>query len=140
MDPSLKRHCLRPYVPYQIGDQAQVRTGSGEYKDGTILSIYANKEKSDDEEADDDDEEEESVLFDIELVEGRTILAGVYARDLRRFDNSSFKKGERVAVLMDDEEWTPGKILRANVDGTYYVRYFDDGERENSVTRARIRR
>jgi hypothetical protein len=138
VDDGMELRCLRPFEPYQIGDKIQVRKNVGEeYEDGTIFKIY---QKEDDD--DDDEEEDEELLFDIKLEKKREemvmVLAGIHPRDMRRFDNTAFRKGDHiVARYKDDEEWFPGRIVHVNTDGTYFIRYMD-GDLEKKVPKARI--
>lgn len=135
LDEGLGRRCLRPFEPYQVGEKVQMRRTADKYEDGTIVRIYEKEE-------DDDDDKTASpvLLFDIQLEGSSEMLVGKPAADARRFDNTTLKKGDRIAAIYNDgDEWFPGKIIRINPDGTYYIRFMD-GDIEKSVPKEGIRK
>jgi hypothetical protein len=143
IDDGMERRCLRPFVPYHVGEMIQVRKNPEEFIDGTIWKIYQNEDDDDEDdeedEEEDEDEDEEEFLFDVKLEGSNTVLGGIHPRDVRRFDNTALKKGARIAAkYKDGDKWFPGKIHRVNPDGSYWVRYMD-GDNEKKVPRERIR-
>lgn len=126
---ALERRCLRPFRPYQVGEEVQVRQSQDNDKvvwvTGIISEVYS-------------DEEDESLSFDV-TVDG-VILTEIHSEELRRLDSTSFRPGSRVAVYDEQEEyWYPAKVVLANSDGTYVVRDMDGGV-EAKVPPHRIRR
>lgn len=128
----LQRQCLRPFRPYKVDEEVQVRQAlddeeedEDEWMDGTIMKITH--------------EEAGNVSYDIQ-VEDAMVLTKIKSSHIRRKAILPFKLGDRIVARYNDEnEWFPGIIQEVNMDGTYFVRYMD-GEEEDSVPLNRIRR
>jgi hypothetical protein len=128
----VQRQCLRPFRPYKVDEEVQVRRAmdadeedEDEWIDGTIVKITH--------------EEDGNALYDIH-VEDAMILTKIKSSHIRRKAILPFKVGDRIVARYNDEnEWFPGIIQEVNKDGTYFVRYMD-GDEEDSVPLNRIRR
>lgn len=119
----LERQCLRPFQPYAIDDEVQVRVeDEQDWLDGTIVGVSHD--------------DGSNVLLDIEIEEDETILKGVATSRIRRF--VPINVGDLILARFEDgPKWFPGIIRAVNEDGTFFVQYAD-GDEEQSVPLHRI--
>jgi hypothetical protein len=119
VDESLLPHCIRRWVPYEIGETVEFRSSEEEeFYRGRIILVHEGDEEK----------------YDIEAEDG-DVLTEYTPVDLRRFIEvlNTFKIGAIVmAEFQGNEEWFPGKIVSVHGDGTYAVLY-KDGDYEEQV-------
>jgi hypothetical protein len=133
--------CVRPFVPYSLNEFLDVRVSPTTYAPGQVRAIHRL-----------------DGTFDIRLNKDGQILSRVRTKDLRRRGRSGRMKfttarlssseqhqipvtvGMRVMAglpELDSDELFPGKITKANSDGTFAV-MFDDGDFAPFVRRSLI--
>lgn len=141
----LCQKCVRPFVPYAVGEYIEVRMDEHSYAAGVIHAVHGGDES----------------LFDVKLSteltsvdssKGDSIRTRIPTKDLRRRNPESRKKRiqtskqtqltVRTRVMsqvpgLDDDESYPGVITKVNPDGTFSV-MFDDGDFVASVPRRMI--
>jgi hypothetical protein len=118
VDESLLSHCIRRWVPYEVGETVEFQPSEEEFYRGRIILVHEGDEEK----------------YDIEAENG-DILTEYTPVDLRRFAEvlNTFKNGAIVmAEFQGNEEWFPGKIVSVHGDGTYAVLY-NDGDYEKHV-------
>lgn len=108
----VQQQCLRPFIPFQVGERVQARTyysGIGTvWFHGVIVDIRSDTAKSS--------------LVDVSV--NGVVMSNIKLQDIRRFDSTPRKPGDWVAV-MDAKGGCKGKILRTNPDGTFRVKCRD---------------
>jgi hypothetical protein len=133
--------CVRPYIPYQAGEEIDWRDSDAEeveFIPGVILDRTGDKDG-------------ERYRIRVNYVDeesgtkSSTVVSNVVPADLRRRvlrskqHQNSLQPGTPVVALYEDEgSWFPGIIAKVNSDGTYKVLY-DDGDVEMRVPLSSIR-
>lgn len=130
--------CVRPFVPYAIGESLEVSVDEYGYTAGRVVAVYPLDD-----------------TFDIELEESAKVLTRVQTMHLRRRSDGARPQaaqltGKENRLLLtvnarvlamfpggEDEEWYPGTITQLNPDGTFGILY-DDGDFAPSVRRPQL--
>ena len=141
-DHDLGPKCLRPFVEYQNDDEIQVRTEGSEWLEGTIVRSYYHQIHPEDYYEDEEEVLNDLVqrVYDVNTNDG-AFWKGIPSQRVRRFDKvRPLAKGDKVtARYQAGPEWFPGRIHKANDDGTYAIKYLD-GDFEQAVPEDRIKR
>jgi hypothetical protein len=137
----LCQDCVRPFVPYSLNEFLDVRVSPTIYAPGQVQAIHRL-----------------DGTFDIRLNKNGQIISRVPTKNIRRRGRSGrvkltiarlsssaqeqgpIKVGMRVMAGLpdlDSDELFPGKVTKANPDGTFAV-LFDDGDFAPFVPRSLI--
>ena len=122
IDESLSSDCVRPFVPYQVGDVVEARVSEESFAPGKIVQVYDSEE-----------------VYDVKTDQG-TFLSKLSAGNIRRFRTlPPLQVGVSVlSRFQGGQQFFPGRVVQTNPDGTYAVRY-DDGDFEASVSKDLLR-
>ena len=116
-DFNLNPACVRPFEPYEIDEEVEVRV-DGEFYEGEVARVHDNDQ------------------FDIDTEE-LGLIRLVDSADIRRVeghDNVDLERGMRVKARFEKgTEWFHGKIHFVHSDGTTIDIVYDDGDFERDV-------
>jgi hypothetical protein len=118
-DENLSVSCIRPFVPYYVGEIVEVLGIEDTiFYRGIIVEAYPGG------------------VFDIETEEEAGLRKFVAPRYMRRFVDAeavAFERGDVIEALFDGGDmWFQGKIARKRRNGSYDISYFD-GDFETAV-------
>lgn len=109
--------CVRPFVPYHVGESVEVAISSNEFAAGQVVSVNSW-----------------DGTYDVTLEDGE-VVAGASSEEIRRTDEETMvKEGDRVLARFPGEphKWFPGVVKRENEDGSFAIQY-NDGDYEPRV-------
>lgn len=114
LDNNLCPRCVRPFLPYRVGEGIEVRVSNVEFAPGKFTSVNTENDS-----------------YDV-LLENGELVSGASSAEIRRIDSitrNEFKRGDRVLAMFPDvsDEWFPGVVEHANKDGSFAIQY-DDGD------------
>jgi hypothetical protein len=128
IDTNLCYECVRPFQPYQIGEEIEARIINEQdeyvYVPGTVQATSSDGD-----------------VYDIRLdVDGVTVSSSL--SDCRRRYEIQLQVNERVETLYPGESpttWFTGTIMKVNADMSTYDVLYDDGDFLKNVPKDEIR-
>ena len=127
--------CIRPFVPYAVGETVEIRMDAETFAKGRITFVQRRSSIQNNIE-----------WIDVQLEESGESLRRVHPRNIRRFtaDRRTPVTGlavhARVLAMFPGEgdQWFPGYVSQLNPDGTVAVS-FDDGDYDPRISPRNIR-
>ncbi|GAX10719.1 hypothetical protein FisN_14Lh235 [Fistulifera solaris] len=123
--------CVRPFVPYSVGEKVEVRISDSEFATGQVVAAMDG-------------------TYDVTLEDG-SVVFGTSCAEMRRVDEVSeedddddddviIEPGDRVMAMFPGlpNQWFPGVIEGHNKDGSFAIQY-DDGDYAPRVDPRHIR-